>query len=134
MTDRKLDTVRAIYDAFGRADVPFILDQVTDDVDWASCPESDVAPWHGIRTGKPGVAAFFQSLGENLQVTDFTTLSMAANDADVLVVTRFEATARATGKAFAMDIHHWWRFRDGKVCLYRGTEDTQATGAALHAA
>ena len=20
-----------------------------------------------------------------------------------------------------MDIHHWWRFRDGKICFYRGT-------------
>ena len=26
-----------------------------------------------------------------------------------------------------MDIHHWWRFRDGQVCFYRGTEDTAQT-------
>jgi ketosteroid isomerase-like protein len=26
-----------------------------------------------------------------------------------------------------MDIHHWWRFRDGKIYLYRGTEDTAQT-------
>jgi len=22
----------------------------------------------------------------------------------------------ATGKSAVMDIHHWWRFRDGKIC------------------
>jgi hypothetical protein len=39
------------------------------------------------------------------------------------VVTRWAATAPATGKSTAMDIHHWWRFRDGKICFYRGTKD-----------
>ena len=41
------------------------------------------------------------------------------------------ATAPATGKSVAMDIHHWWRFRDGKICFYRGTEDTARTQALL---
>ena len=31
----------------------------------------------------------------------------------------------------AMDIHHWGRFRDDKICLYRGTEDTALTRAML---
>jgi hypothetical protein len=31
-----------------------------------------------------------------------------------------------------MDIHHWWRFRDGKSCFYRGTEDTAQTQELLH--
>ena len=30
-----------------------------------------------------------------------------------------------------MDIHHWWRFRDGKICYYRGTEDTAQTDDLL---
>lgn len=30
-----------------------------------------------------------------------------------------------------MDLHHWWRFRDGKVCLYRGSEDTALTATLL---
>ena len=30
-----------------------------------------------------------------------------------------------------MDIHHWWRFRDGKICFYRGTEDTARTADLL---
>ena len=48
-----------------------------------------------------------------------------------MVVTRWAATAPATGKSTAMDIHHWWRFRDGKICFYRGTEDTARTQALL---
>jgi len=130
MTDPKIATVQSIYEAFGRGDIDFILDQLTDDVDWASCPDSDVAPWHGIR-GKAEVPGFFKTLGDTLQVTEFTPLAFAANETDVMVVTHWAATAPATGKSAAMDIHHWWRFRDGKICFYRGTEDTAQTQAVL---
>ena len=127
MTDPKITTVQQIYEAFSRGDIGFILDQLTDDVDWASCPDSDVAPWHGIHQGKAEVPLFFKALGENLEITEFTPLSFAANDTDVMVVTRWSAIAPATGKTVTMDIHHWWRFRDGKIYLYRGTEDTAQT-------
>jgi len=133
MTDAKIDTIRQIYEAFGRGDLGFILDQLTDDVDWASCPDSDIAPWHGVRKGKAEVPSFFAALGENLQITEFMPLSFASNDSDVMVVTHWEATAPATGRSAAMDIHHWWRFRDGKICFYRGTEDTAMTARMLGA-
>jgi ketosteroid isomerase-like protein len=133
MTDSKVETIRSVYEAFGRGDIDFILSQVTDDVDWASCPGSDVAPWHGIHRGKAEVPNFFKALGDSLQITEFTPLSFASNETDVMVVTRWAATVPATGKSAAMDIHHWWRFRDGKICFYRGTEDTAQTQAALSA-
>ena len=30
-----------------------------------------------------------------------------------------------------MHLHHYFRFRDGKICYYRGTEDTAITAATL---
>jgi ketosteroid isomerase-like protein len=41
-----------------------------------------------------------------------------------MVVIRFGFTVPATGRSATMNIHHSWRFRDGKVCMYRGSEDT----------
>ena len=35
MNDPKIETVQSVYEAFGRGDIDFILDQLTDDVDWA---------------------------------------------------------------------------------------------------
>jgi ketosteroid isomerase-like protein len=133
MTDAKIATVQTLYEAFGRGDVEAILELLSDDVDWASCPESAVAPWHGVHRGKGEVPNFFKSLGEGVDVTGFEPLAFTANQTDVMVVTRFAATARATGKSAEMDIHHWWRFRDGKICLYRGTEDTAMTARMLAA-
>jgi len=38
-----------------------------------------------------------------------------------------------TGKSGAMNLHHWWRFRDGRICWYRGSEDTALTAELLTA-
>ncbi len=58
-------------------------------------------------------------------------VSFAANDTDVLTVVRFRARSRSTGKTAAMDLHHFFQFRDGKIARYRGTEDTAQTAAVL---
>jgi uncharacterized protein len=130
MTNPKITTVQDIYAAFGRGDVATILECVTDDVDWASEPEG-AAPWHGIHRGKTELPHFFHALAEHLDVTEFTPLTYAANDTDVLTVIRFAIRAKQTGRTGAMELHHWWRFRDGKVALYRGTEDTALTARLL---
>ena len=54
-----LATVQGIYEAFGKGDVPAILDQLTDDVDWAAEASSDAVPWYGMRKGKDEVVGFF---------------------------------------------------------------------------
>jgi len=127
--DENIKTIQSLYEAFGRGDVQTILDALADDVDFGSEIEG-FAPWHGRRT-KAEVPAFFQALGENVDVTEFTPLAFASNDTDVMVVIRFGMKVKATGKVGTMDIHHWWRFRDGKVVFYRGTEDTALTASLL---
>jgi uncharacterized protein len=126
-----IKTITAVYEAFGRGDVATILDAVTDDVDWAAEADSTAAPWYGVRHGKEAVAAFFTDFGSAMEVEDFTPVSIAANDTDVHTVVRFRATSRGTGKTAAMDLHHFFKFRDGKVAYYRGTEDTAQTAAVL---
>ena len=37
----------------------------------------------------------------------------------------------ATGKGAEMDLFHYWKFEDGKVLTYRGTEDTAQMEEAL---
>jgi uncharacterized protein len=127
-------TIEAVYDAFGRGDVAFILSCVTDDVDWASESASDAAPWYGTHKGTSGVSSFFTAFAAAMEVEDFTPLTFAANDDDVLTVVRFRTRSRETGKIASMQLHHWFRFRDGKIAYYRGSEDTASTAAALDAA
>lgn len=49
----------------------------------------------------------------------------------MLTVVRFRARSRHTGRSAVMDLHHFFRFADGKIAYYRGTEDTAQTEAVL---
>ncbi len=129
--DANIKTIMGVYEAFGRGDVAAILDVVTSDVDWAAEADPAVAPWHGARHGQEAVAAFFGEFGSTMEVEEFTPVSIAANDTDVLSVVQFRARSRATGKTATMNLHHFFKFRDGKIAYYRGTEDTAQTQAVL---
>ena len=89
MSARNIATIQTVYAAFGRGDVATILDQVTDDVDWASEPAQNIAPWHGVHRGKDEVPKFFEALGSTVEVTEFTPLAFASSDNDVMTVVRF---------------------------------------------
>ena len=130
--EANIKIIQSIYEAFGRGDVDAILDKLADDVDWA-VEEAGSAPWNGRRRGKGDVANFFKALGDNVEVTEFTPLAFASNETDVMVVIRYGVRVPATGKAGAMDLHHWWRFRDDKVYFVRGSEDTELTRNLLSA-
>ena len=127
-----IQTIKSVYEAFGRADLDAILAVVADDVDWGTDTSSAEAPWWGIRTSKDAVAQFFVDLAKATETTEFTPLAFAANDdGDVMAVVRYASRMRETGKTAEMNIHHWFQFRDGKIARYRGTEDTAITLAAL---
>ena len=129
--ERNLKTVRTIYGAFGRGDVATILDAVADDVDWSSAAASRSAPWYGRRIGKDAVTDYFASIGHTIEVLDFTQVSFAANDTEVMVLNEFRMRSRRSGKEAVMHLHHYWRFRDGKVAYWRGSEDTEQTAIML---
>jgi ketosteroid isomerase-like protein len=129
---QNVETIKEMYEAFGRGDVDAILGLVTDDVDWATDAALATAPWYGPKQGKTGVRSFFEGIGQTGPVTEFTPQSFTSNDdGDVQVFVRYGFTVTATGKDVAMNLHHYWRFRDGKVCFVRSSEDTAQVTAAL---
>jgi len=130
-SEENIATIRQTYEAFGRGDVDAILAIVADDVDWAAEAAGNDAPWYGVCRGPAEVAAFFNEFGSTMEVEDFTPISFAANETDVLTVVRFAGKSRSTGRRVAMHLHHFFRFKDGKVAYYRGTEDTAQTAATL---
>jgi ketosteroid isomerase-like protein len=126
------ETARQMYQAFAQGDVQAILDRVTDDVDWSTDAAIESAPWYGPRHGKGGVPGFLEAVGKTGPVTEFTPLAFASNDdGDVMVFIRYAFTVTATGKHVAMNMHRYWKFRDGKACFVRGSEDTTQITAAL---
>ena len=130
--EQNIDTARQMYEAFGRGDVQAILDRVTDDVDWSTDAAIASAPWYGPKNGKDELVSFFQGIAATGPVTEFTPLAFAGNDdGDVMVFIRYAFTVTATGKHVAMNMHHYWKFRGGKACFVRSSEDTAQVTAAL---
>ncbi len=132
-TDPKLDAVSALYDAYFRGDVAAAVADLADDVDWAAEAAGDSGPWHGPYRGRAAVPGFFAAIGENVDVTDFTVVTMMSNDTDVVAVVRWSYTVRATGRSASMYMQHWYRFADGKIVFFRGSEDTEQTARAFAA-
>ncbi len=126
-----IKTIQTVYEAFGRGDVAAILEVVTDDVDWATEAASRDVPWYGPVHNKAELAAWFQAIGENVEVEEFTPISFAANDTNVHTAVRFGFKGRNTGKRGSMLLQHFFRFSGNKIEYYRGSEDTALTAATL---
>ena len=126
-----VEAVQRLYAAVGRNDIDAILAELADDVDWAAEAASTSVPWYGEFHGKAEVPRFFKELGANIEITDFTPLAFPFDETNVIVPVRFAYTVNATGKTTAMTMQHWWRFADGKIVFFRGTEDTEQSAAAF---
>ncbi len=130
-SDPKIDTVQRLYAAYGRGDIDAVLAELTDDVDWAAEAASTSVPWYGSYRGKGEVPRFFKDIGSNIEITEFTPLSFTSNETDVIATVHWAYTVHATGKTAAMYMQHWWRFTDGKIAFFRGSEDTEQSAAAF---
>ena len=123
-----LATVGMIYEAFGKGDVPTILDCVADDVRWEAWDDNRAqaagVPWLQERHGKEGVLAFFQVMG-GLRVHDFRVLSLMAGGNQVAAEFEIEFEAPATGRRLRDQEIHLWTFNDqGQVSRLRHYADT----------
>lgn len=87
--------------ADANGDVAAILDAVTDDVDWGAEAASSDAPWYGVRQGRDAVSEFFSDFGSTMEVEEFTPVSFAANDTDVLTVVRHSSQPGASATSAA---------------------------------
>ena len=131
MSDPKIEAVQRLYAAYGRGDLGAVLAELADDVDWAAEAASTSVPWYGSHHGKNEVPRFFSQIGTSVEITEFTPLSFASNDTDVIATIRWAYKVNATGKTAAMHMQHWWRFADGKIVFFRGSEDTEQSAAAF---
>src|SRR4051794_1299431 len=60
-------TVQKLYEAFGRGDMPAILEMLAEDVQWESWSDNSAqnagVPWFELKQGRDGVLEFFQMVG-----------------------------------------------------------------------
>jgi uncharacterized protein len=124
-----MQTVQDIYAAFGRGDIPAILDALSDDVRWDHLPDGGGAqrhdvPWLMARTGRDEVAGFFEALGA-LEFHEFAPRAILEAGDTVVALIDEDATVRATGERIRDKTAHVWTFGpDGRVVEFRHVADT----------
>jgi ketosteroid isomerase-like protein len=126
-----VEAVRRLYAAYGAGDVDAVLAELADDVDWAAEAASTTVPWYGRFAGKDEVPRFFKEIATHVDVVDFSIVGFASNDTDVVATIHWTYQVHATGKRASMYMQHWWRFADGRIVFFRGSEDTEQSAAAF---
>src|SRR6476659_2305851 len=100
MTTKEIENteqIAKIFEAFGRGDVAYILDQLADDVRFVSHLDP-IVPWAGEFVGKDNVARYFQALGSSVEVADHPVHALVAQGDTVVATGDVSFRVRATGK------------------------------------
>jgi ketosteroid isomerase-like protein len=118
-----LHVVRHAYDAFSRGDIDTVIAQLSDDVVW-DLPGPSHIPYAGIFHGKDGVLEFFRRLAESDVTHTFEPQRFFADRDMVVVVGRYAARVKATGRLAETQWVHTFTFREGKVAQWHEYFDT----------
>ena len=89
-------------------------------------------PWYGAYRGKSEVPRFFKEIGSNVEVTEFTLVSLTSNETDVVATVHWTYTRErrpagpprctcSTGGASPT----------ARSSAFRGSEDTEQSAAAF---
>lgn len=135
MSDTNIAIVKDIYAAFGHGDVDGIMKHISDDLEhFGVVADRHAVPWHIQITKRQDVPKFFQAVAQQNEFTRFEPRDFAAGGAYVYCTISFDATFRHNGKKLSVDnVMHRFKFKNGKVVEWRGSEDTALIAAAYSA-
>lgn len=130
MSESNVKLIQAVYEAFGRGDVPFIVSKVRAEARWDfNVTHSDV-PWHLPVTGPNEVPKFLAAFVGNVQLEAFEPRQFVAAGDDVIAHIRLAYVVKRTNKRVDEEQLQWWTVRDGKIERLRHFEDTAQVLAA----
>jgi uncharacterized protein len=122
-----LAVVGGIYEAFGRGDIDFILDQIAEDCEWESWLDNHGQkagiPPMSPRHGRAGVAEFFAYVA-TMEIRDFQVLDMLASDRQVVVEVQISIAMADGGVLTDEELHLYWLDDEGKIKRMRHYVDT----------
>ncbi|WP_433026429.1 nuclear transport factor 2 family protein [Actinomycetospora sp. CA-053990] len=119
---------RAVYDAFGRGDIPAVLEHFDPELVWVESTAPNAGTFHGPQGVVDGV---FVPIGNAWEVFLVEPERVVAQGELVVAVGTYRGTSRATGKSMAARFAHVWQMRDGRLVHFEQIADTESFNAAL---
>ena len=125
-----LSLVQDLYAAFGRGDVPAILEMCAPDVTFEVVGRRSDYPLFGVHQGRDGVQTFFALIEANEAFEQFEPRSLHAAGDLVLALGRSVYTVKRTGKLVSSDWAHVFVVRDGLIASFREFTDSAQVAEA----
>jgi uncharacterized protein len=124
-----IELIQSLYAAFGRGDVPFILEACSDDIVWTQVGPEGFA-YAGTCKGKAQVAQWFGHVAVLDNIKQFEPREFFSGP-DHCTVVGWQRTADSkTGKEFSTDWIHHFLLKQGKVIRWIGAFDSDARARA----
>lgn len=121
-----VETVRAMYRAFGAGDMETMLSHIAPEVEWEYGPRSVDVPWLKARRGHAGVLEFIGSLAD-FEFRRFEPVAVIEGpDGLVVGVVHVETVLKRNGQAISEpeEVHLFHFDPQGKVIRFRHQVDT----------
>lgn len=124
-----VNITQAVYAAFGRGDIPVILELLDADVDWQFIGDKRAAYTTRLR-GREQIGQWFGDVAKVDDIQAFEPREFFAG-ADHVTVLGWERSAdRATGGIFETPWIHVFGLRGGRITRFLGIYDTEAAAQA----
>ncbi len=124
MTDSVRQRLDAIYEAFGRARIDFVLNAVDDDIEFISYSPIEVFPFLGHHRGKAAMAEVLKSGYAQFEFISYQPIFTVCEGDDAAVIIFARVIQRRTGRSISTMIAHFLRFRDGRIIELREFMDS----------
>jgi uncharacterized protein len=128
--NENVESVRSSYEHFNAGDLEGALSMMDEEIEWH---QAQGLPHGGDYHGMPAVrAAIFDPLDEQWW-DDFLAepQEIIGCGEHVVVMGRYTARAKRTGKPLDVPFAHIWRFRDGRAIRFHQFVDTRGWVEAL---
>ena len=124
-----VEVVQEAYRAFGRGDVPALMELVAEGVDWKFRGPRGL-PYTGQFRGRKEVAAWFASIPVVDEILAFEPREFFEGPETVTVLGWERTRALPRGDVYEAEWVHLFTVRDGRIVRFWGMYDTEASAAA----
>jgi len=123
MSQDNVTLIKRLYEAFGRGDIPAVLDYFDPTVEWIAAdnsPLADRSPYHGVHEVREQV---FRRVVADFDVTIEVDELFDAGE-KVVMLGFYHGVRKATGKRLRAQAAHIWTIAAGKVVKFQQYTDT----------
>ncbi|MGY1709177.1 nuclear transport factor 2 family protein [Geodermatophilus sp. SYSU D00758] len=129
-----VDTMQALYEAFGRGEVETVVAGMTEDVEWHEAESHPRHPGRAFTGPQEVVENVFAPLAADFEDFRVNPRRFLGDGDTVVVEGRYTATrGTATGLPLDIPFAHVWDLRDGRIARFQQYTDTRRLAEVMGA-